>query len=303
MLFRGLRSLHTSAPAVWAAPLLCAASLATTVGDAEAAFPGENGKIAFTKGGAIFRAQADGDRRERLTDPRQSSDTRDFDTDPNFGPDGREIVFVRVFCRPECSRSDIFQIDADGSDLERLTRSDGFETFASFSPSGEKIAFARDRTLFKMKDEGGGKERLTEGIESDRPVWSPLGDEIAFESPPPERGEPSDIHTVGRNGGETTNLTQTPGQYEGSPDWSPDGDALVATCGADLCRVPADGDGATTIASDGDASLQEPVFSPDRRKIAYIADHDEAHLFTARADGSSPRDTGRVARQPSWQPR
>lgn len=289
------------------AGVMLLAVLGADAGDARAAFPGENGRIAYAKDGAIFRIDSNGSDRDRLTDPQRSSDRHDFDGHPMYGPDGGKIVFVRTSCRLECNRSEVFMMDGDGSDRKRLTSSDGFELFASFSPSGRKIVFVRNGKLFKMRQDGNRVERLTEDIQADAPVWSPLGDEIAFQRPSSAKGEPSDIYTIGTEGGAVTNITKTPEDYEQAPDWSPDGSALVVDCGPQhngLCRVAADGTGISQVITldQGD----EPVFSPSGNRIAY-ADFDENFerrvLKTIRADGSAPRTTDRPGNLASWQPR
>ena len=282
-------------------------ALGAGAGDAGAAFPGEDGRIAYVKDRAIFRVDSDGGDRDRLTDPARSSGRFDFDSSPMYGPDGGKIVFVRTSCRPECDRSDIFVMDGDGSDRRRLTSSDGFELFASFSPSGRKVVFVRDGKVFKMRHDGSRVDRLTRDIQADHAVWSPRGDEIVFQLPASGKGEPSDIYTIGVDGGSMTNLTRTPDNYEEAPDWSPDGSALVVDCGPEpggLCRVAADGSGVSQIVSSGQAD--EPVFSPSGDRIAYAEfdDNREARVLeTIRADGSAPQSTDRPGNLPSWQPR
>jgi hypothetical protein len=63
---------------------------------------------------------------------------------PVYSPDGSKIALFRKIGRREIN--DLFVVNADGSGLRRLTRtSPGYELFASWDPSGERIAFVRFR--------------------------------------------------------------------------------------------------------------------------------------------------------------
>ena len=60
----------------------------------------------------IWTMKADGSDMRRLTAPRA------LDEDPAWSPDGRRIAFVRKF---SASRSTIYLIDVDGTNLQALT--------------------------------------------------------------------------------------------------------------------------------------------------------------------------------------
>ncbi len=63
---------------------------------------------------------------------------------PVYSPDGSKIALFRKVGRREVN--DLFVLDAVRGTLRRLTRtSPGYELFASWDPSGERIAFARFR--------------------------------------------------------------------------------------------------------------------------------------------------------------
>lgn len=63
---------------------------------------------------------------------------------PVYSPDGSEIALVRVIGKREIT--DLFVLDAATGGMRRLTRTQpGYELFASWDPSGERIAFARFR--------------------------------------------------------------------------------------------------------------------------------------------------------------
>ena len=79
---------------------------------------------------------------------------------------------------------DVWTIDADGTDLTRLTHSPAFEFDPSWSPDGTQIAYRSDRgdesEIWVMNADGTGQRRLTAGLS---PAWSPDGSSIAYASP------------------------------------------------------------------------------------------------------------------------
>lgn len=85
---------------------------------------------------------------------------------PAWSPDGRQIAFYSDRNR----RGGIFLMNADGSDVRRLT--DEGETRPSWSPDGQKIAFhvEREESMFigVMKKNGRNVKLLTEGRD---PSW------------------------------------------------------------------------------------------------------------------------------------
>jgi TolB protein len=91
---------------------------------AEAAFPGANGKIAFTRivmyppeaGAAeVFTMNPNASNATRLTDKAL------VDWEPAWSPDGRKIAFAKDPGPGDRSDSEIFVMNPDGSRQERLT--------------------------------------------------------------------------------------------------------------------------------------------------------------------------------------
>src|SRR5436309_1473813 len=84
---------------------LVAACFVFVAAPAQAAFPGKNGKIAFSYEGAtlsVYTMNPDGTNNTALTSG----------ADPAWSPDGTKIVFSRnVDC---CRNSEIYVMDADG---------------------------------------------------------------------------------------------------------------------------------------------------------------------------------------------
>ena len=94
--------------------------LSMTAGSADAAFPGDNGEIAFSKENyrngtpGIFAVQPDGTGQDRLT-----SGT---DYSPSYSADGQKAVFVGLSSESEMDfGQDIYVMDADGSNVQQVT--------------------------------------------------------------------------------------------------------------------------------------------------------------------------------------
>ena len=81
--------------------------------------------------------------------------------------------------------TDIFVMNADGSNVTRLTTAPGIDANPDWSPDGTKIAFNSDRSgerhIHVMNADGSGVIQLTFGTYSNiAPVWSPEGSKITF---------------------------------------------------------------------------------------------------------------------------
>ena len=93
-----------------------------------------------------------------------------------------QIVFHGV---PDEGGSEIFVMNADGTNVRQLTSTEYDNFWASWSPDGTQIAFTSDRgrgtEIYLMDADGTNVRQLTKtNFESFRPVWSPDGNQIAF---------------------------------------------------------------------------------------------------------------------------
>ncbi len=116
---------------------------------------------------------------------------------------------------------DIYLMNADGSNIRRLTRHAAVNYQAVWSPDGGRIVFDSTRDgnweIYVMNADGSHVVRLTRNQRVDaRPVWSPDGTKIAFHS----RGgsEQSEIYVMDADGSNVRRLT-TNDIFDIHPDW------------------------------------------------------------------------------------
>ena len=170
----------------------------------------------------IYVMAADGSNLQRLTNNLAA------DEDPAWSPDGKRIVFSSAreghFMDAHKNITDeIYVMDADGGNQQRLTENRNNDWDPVWSPDGQRIAFAADRKgdrvkfdIYVMDADGGNQQKLTNNriIDWD-PSWSPNGERIAFVS---TRDENSEIYVMDADGGNLQNLTNHPHSDSG-PAW------------------------------------------------------------------------------------
>jgi Tol biopolymer transport system component len=65
---------------------------------------------------------------------------------PYFLPDGKRIVFASNLADPKSGRAfDLYIINEDGSNLQRITTYPDFDAFPMFSSDGGKLVWASNR--------------------------------------------------------------------------------------------------------------------------------------------------------------
>ncbi|MGH7681742.1 MAG: hypothetical protein ACRENN_07110, partial [Candidatus Eiseniibacteriota bacterium] len=150
---------------------------------------------------------------------------------PAWSRDGTQIAFSGISV---AGQSDIYVMSRKTGEVRRLTNDYYADLDPTWSPDGETIAFASDRTrygkeghhnLFLLDVQSLEIRYLTYGPWTDQsPTWSPDGSKIAFTS---DRGGLFEIYTVDPigDGARVSHLLSS----TLDPAWLPDGKGLLFT--------------------------------------------------------------------------
>ncbi len=215
---------------------------------------------------------------------------------------------------------DTYVMEIDGTNVERLTTTEAVEATLSWSPDGRRIVYDSwiwDDGILVMNDDGGWKLRLIENeSESDVvfifPAWSPDGSKIAFirATVGATTIEDLDIFVMDVDGGNVTQLTDTPNVDEWAPTWSPDGTKIVydhtpSSARGDIYVMNADGSNPEQLTSNS-ANDTSPVWSPDGTQIAFTSERGgDAEIYVMNADGTNQTPLTSNSYwdgDPSWSP-
>ena len=291
-----------------------AVAFAVTVGArVDAAYPGDNGRIIYDLTGQGAEPSI------RTMGPTGASPSSvgGF-TDavmPAWSADGTRVAFARL----SAEARGIWIMDADGSDARRLTIASGdvLHYSPAWSPSGDQIMFVyryqntnatfvlRYSSLVTVEVASGTLTTVIgagNGEYYTDPVYSPLGDRIAYITSVGSSTGGQEVWTAFVNGTDRRQLTRTE-NAKARPDWSPDGARIVYQDGtgttAELAVVSASAleEFSPNFLTKNSSFDGLPVWSPDGSRIAYYAEPPPTSvrqpagssppgIYTIRPDGS-----------------
>ena len=215
---------------------------------------------------------------------------------PSLSPDGQSVLYSAF---SDDNNFEIYELNLNSGDVNRLTSSFGVDNAPEFSPDGGLITYIhsapnRDLLRIMVMDQNGGNAENIPQVEGWDPTWSPDGQSILFAS---DRNGTTQLYTVRTDGSKLTRITNLPA-IRGRSDWSPDGHYIVTYSGEAWQRevyiMDSGGSNLRQLSPSGGNS-QGPSFSPDGRWVAFTAyfDHfgDEhgCEIYIIRVDGTDLR--------------
>ncbi|MEW8505114.1 MAG: M28 family peptidase [Candidatus Thiodiazotropha sp.] len=268
-----------------------------------------------------------------------------YDAEAAYSPDGRQIVFAsnrlayseamsdvekRIFQHDKSFMIDLYMMNADGTQLRRLTDSPGYDGGPFFSFDGTQITWRRfsmdgsQAEIYTMDLATGKERKLTQmGVMSWAPFFHPSGDYLIFASN--RQGFANfELYLVDALGkGEPVRVTFTDG-FDGLPVFSPDGGSLSWTSnrGADnnsqifladwddtearrlLGLVDRDGNNNNAVASADLTSTSTAIDSQDLRQhvVQLSSDEMEGRLTGSEGEQRATRYIASVFRQLGLEP-
>ena len=176
----------------------------------------------------IFLIDADG------TGLKQITDMPDGACQPDFSPDGMQIVFISPCQRYQESYSlaSMFIIDVEGENLTPLSNVPGGDYDPAWSPDGKFIAFTSLRSGGKPKiyllnlEDGDVILLADEGTKNTQPAWSPDSKEIAFVT---NRRGPQQVWFMNADGSDQRLFSRSKDLVNSTPAWSPEGKVILFT--------------------------------------------------------------------------
>jgi Tol biopolymer transport system component len=242
-----------------------------------------------------------------------------------FFPNGKRILYSSThlgskYCppRPDYSKGyvwqvhdtfDIFTAKPDGSALQRLTETPGYDAEATITRDGKKIVFTSmrdgDLDIYSMDANGKNVKRLTTELGYDGgPFWSYDGKQIVYRAFHPEKPEevarykqklaegviePTvfELWVMNADGSNKRQLTRL-GAASFAPYFFPNGKRIIFCSNLkdpqrrnfDLFTINVDGTGLEQITFN-DSFDGFPMFSPDGKRL----------VFASNRNGKAPRET------------
>jgi TolB protein len=234
-----------------------------------------------------------------------------FDEEPRWSPDGRRIAFSST--RGQKGNLDIFVMDADGSNLVRLTDHPAAEQGPVWAADSKSLFFTGERDgrgeIYRVWLADKRVDRITSGIDrAIMPATSPDGRYLAYAA---QTIMSFQIQLMDLGTGKTQQLSSGGGSCR--PSFSPDSKELAFVR---IAREPSQIDavretGTRTLLADHRLWSYYPDYSPDGRYLAFSVSpehHQGEDWDLAVMDLQKPGTFTRVTvgpgndRVPDWRP-
>ena len=231
----------------------------------------------------VFVSERDGNREIYVMDadggnPQNLTNNPHGDSNPSWSPDGKRIVFSSNrdgHVIAGIPTYEIYVMDADGGNQQRLTNNRHNDDHPSWSPDGKRIVFDARRNGHFRND-----------------LW----------------GITSEIYVMDTDGRNQLNLTNNRSN-DWSPSWSPDGKRIVFTMsdenGTEIYVMDADGRNQLNLTNNR-SNDRWSSWSPNGKRIAFASDRDrppDFDIYVMDADGSNPQNltnNPQLEGHPAW---
>jgi TolB protein len=257
-----------------------------TSGPTSLSWAPDSEELVYSMAGSLWRQKLDSREAVQLTD------SRGYDYQPDWSPDGRNVVYVSY----QNDAMELWILDLTSGKTRQLTSGGAVNVEPRWSPDGNKIAWVSTRYnkrfhVFVADFAAGALNnvvRLTGETKSSlpryyysaydmeiSPVWTRDGKEILFVS---NKGH---IYGTGgfwrmkaEPGAEAREIHYEETSWKARPDFSPDGSRMIYSSylgrqWQNLWVMPANGGDAFPI-SYGDWDMTNVRWSPNGQKIAFI---------------------------------
>jgi len=193
--------------------------------------------------------------------PAPVANYRGSNSAPAWSPDGRQLAAVLT----KDGSSQVYLMNADGTNLRRLTFSGAIDTEPFFTSDGQSIYFTSDRggsaQIYRMPASGGEPVRVTfEGDYNVSPRISPDGKTLAYISRNSGRFQ---LMAMDLDSKQVQTLTD--GQRDESPSFAPNGRIILYATDVDnrgvLAAVSSDGRFKQRLGIQA-ADVREPSWGP-----------------------------------------
>jgi TolB protein len=253
-----------------------------------------------TKRFALQVSDADG------ANPRTVLQSKQPILSPSWAPDGERLSYVSF----ENGKPEIFIQEMRSGRRNSVAAFKGINSAPSWSPDGSKLALTLSKAgnpeIYVLDIASGKLSRVTHNSQAidTEAVWMPNGKELLFTS---DRGGRPQIYKVSVDGGRAQRLTYE-GNYNSSPDISPDGRTLAMVHGfkGKFYIAVQDLQTGTLQVLTETGRDESPSFAPNGRAILYATEQrGKALLAAVSVDGSIHRrlgESGTDVREPAWSP-
>ena len=243
------------------------------------------------------------------------------DEQPRWSPDGQRIAFKST----RGGSYNLFVMNADGSNVQRLTDHGGNDHDPTWLPDGQSMVFTSDRDrgngrydLYRLWFADGSIERLTNSFEgfAFMPSVSPDGNWVAFVATtfPVVDGWANQVHVLELATKQTWPFDAT--SFGCWPNWSPDGQTIthvsLTSEPSVIQRINSFGEAPEPIPGEAGRWHYYPDWSPDNRWLAIATSpehHDGENWDLAILDPTRSMPVRRLTtgagndRLPDWKPR